>query len=302
MDKLKEIRIKQASGEYGPGVPIGAEAENIDIYTYDDVTPDGADGNFSHNLQDVIGSIYVEKEPEDASYKYMRGSIANQLAQASMRLDDLEYYMVEITSLTSNPAATAVQETNNQDNINVSFSWGFNKTSKDLTEIQFDGSVVDINARSISKTIVNPAKTAGYGTKTWTLKVTDKKAVNKGGNTVSKNITVTWSNGVYYGAAEDPRPLSEINSDFIKRLNKKLQTGRGISVTNMGATGGKYFWYAIPARLARSDKPTFTIGGFASDMDEVGTIAFTNRSDFEEDYIVYRTQNANPGTGSFSAN
>lgn len=288
MEKLKAIKVKQNNGQYGQAIPIGAQAVNIDINTQD--KKHGMTCR-EKNLQDVIGVIYVKKE-ENADYAYMQGSIAEQLQQTSLRLKDLQYVPIAINSFTSTPSGT--QQVSNEQNITVNFTWTLNKQAAEIKEMKFDTEVIlDKTTRSTSKTISNPA-TSGYGTKTWTLSVTDVKAVKKGEQTATKGVTVTWCNNIYYGASIVP---GEVNDTFVKGLTSKLQNTRGLTVANMGAaSGNKYYWYACPVRLGQ---PTFSIGGFASRLEKTSDVSVTNDSGFTENYNVYRTQNANPGTGAF---
>lgn len=66
-DLIKKIKIKKSDGTYSDYIPIGAEAQNIDMKN-------------NYSVQDNIGDIDIEKD----------GSIAEQLAAIVARLDALE--------------------------------------------------------------------------------------------------------------------------------------------------------------------------------------------------------------------
>ncbi len=119
--------------------------------------------------------------------------------------------------------------------------------------------------------------------RTWKLKVEDDQ-----GEVAEKSVTLSFLNGVYYGATTQPE---SIDSAFILGFTKTLASSRARTI-DVTAGEGQYIWYALPVRLG---KCTFAVGGFAGGFDLVDTIDFTNAKGYTESYYVYRSGQANLG-------
>lgn len=275
MEVLKSLKVKIGPNTFSDPIPISSEAKHVKIKTSSDSVNDSS---YTYDLQDVVGIIDVEHG----------GSIADRLDAFDLKLTDLQYVPIKINSFTSS-FASPVEVSGGSEDFNISFTWSTSKTPVTLT---LDGETLSPSATSHSVTIANP----GISSKTFRLAATDAKAYSKGPTTATSALTIEWLNGVYYGAAAAP---TKIDNNFIRSLQRKLQKSRSFSVSNMGATGGKYFWYACPTRFGT---PTFKIGGFTSALDLIAeNFSFTNRNGYTETYNVWRTQNENPGTLGFTA-
>lgn len=194
------------------------------------------------------------------------------------RLDTLEAQMAEllytpisITSFSHNAGTKEMGSTVTS----VTLSWATNKKPTSLT---LDGSAIDVSLKST--TLTGLSITSG---KTWSLKATDER-----GAEASKATSVSFLNGVYYGAGVAP---ADISSAFILGLAKTLTSTRVRSIT-VNATDGQYVWYCLPIRLGSCK---FTVGGFEGGFDLVATTDFTNASGYTESYYVYRSTNAGLG-------
>ena len=151
----------------------------------------------------------------------------------------------------------------------LTLSW---TTNKKPTALTLDGA--SLNAELTSKKLSELLITKD---KTWTLKATDER-----GAEASKTTTLSFQNGIYYGAKAVPQT---VDSAFIMGLGKKELSGtknRSVSVTG---GDGLYFWYAYPKRLGKS---LFNIGGFDYEYELI-TVEFTNSLGYTEDYYVYRS-------------
>lgn len=120
--------------------------------------------------------------------------------------------------------------------------------------------------------------------KTYTLKVTDEKDA-----TVTKTTSISFVNGVYWGAKEAPESY---DSAFVLGLTKGLQGSKGKTFT-VDAAAGQNIFYALPTRYGAC---TFNVGGFDGGFTKVATIEFTNASGYKESYDIYKSVNAGLGS------
>jgi hypothetical protein len=145
----------------------------------------------------------------------------------------------------------------------LTISWELNKAPTSQT---LKGESLGVNVRSKTYSSVSTNTT-------YTLTVKDER-----GATATKDTSVSFVNGVYYGALDYG---TSIDSAVILGLTRKLQSGRSVSFT---AGGGKRPTYALPTRYGT---PTFKIGGFDYEWEKVKTFDFTNASGYTESYDVW---------------
>lgn len=194
-----------------------------------------------------------------------------EIAQNSAAIADLLYKPMEITSLSNNIGTAEMGATVNA----VTLTWALNKTPVSQTA---EGKAVDASARSV--TLSDLGLTANA---TFTVTATDER------ETVAKKTTsITFLNGVYYGAAENP---AQINSAFVLGLTKVLRSSK-LPSFNANAGEGRYIWYCVPVRLGTC---AFTVGGFEGGFHLAATFEFENASGYKENYYVYRSANAGLG-------
>lgn len=183
---------------------------------------------------------------------------------------DLNYKEITINSFTNSIAGTYEIGKYFE---KVSLSWSLSKTPVSQTITTKDSSQTsteDVDPRFTTSMYNNQYV---HTNTTYTLKVTDER-----GATATKETSVTFVNGVYYGALDYG---ASIDSAVILGLTRKLQSGRSVSFT---AGGGKRPTYALPTRYGT---PTFKIGGFDYEWEKVKTFDFTNSSGYTESYDVW---------------
>lgn len=80
MDKLKAIKIKQADGQYGEAIPIGADADNIDMSSGKTLqeTMGNVDVDADGSVEEQLDQLNKNKGNEDIS-KYYNSSVTNIL-------------------------------------------------------------------------------------------------------------------------------------------------------------------------------------------------------------------------------
>lgn len=198
---------------------------------------------------------------------------------ASKRMDaleiavaDLQYEPVTITAFSASVGTVELGQTVTA----VKLTWSLNKTPAALT---LDGESLDpaMGTKRLDGLSVT-------GNRSWTLTATDER-----GATASRSTSITFLNGVYYGAAARPET---VDSAFLLGLTKVLSGTRARTVT-VTAGEGQCIWYALPERLGAC---TFKVGGFEGGFDLAGTVDFTNASGYTEPYLVYVSAQSGLGT------
>lgn len=186
------------------------------------------------------------------------GTLENQMA-------DLLYTAIAISSFSHNAGTREMGDTVTA----LTLSWS---TNKPPTALALDGAAID--AALTSKALSGLSIT---GNRTWTMQATDER-----GAKASRSTTLSFQNGIYYGAAAVP---GNIDSAFIVGLSKKELSGTKNRTISISGGDGLYAWYAYPKRLGTS---LFNIGGFDYEY-ELATVSFTNKFGYTEDYYVYRS-------------
>ena len=156
----------------------------------------------------------------------------------------------------------------------VNVSWSYNR---DIRSQTLNGELLDSTIRSMkdtSPTTVN---------KTYILSATSST-----GQTKSKNATLTFMNGVYYGVSSQ----ESYDSAFIRSLTKTLSDSRSRTIT-VTANTEDYIYYCVPTRLGNC---TFAVGGFTGGFSKVETIDFTNQFNYTEKYDIWKSDNKGLGT------
>ena len=218
---------------------------------------------------------FVEDIADDISYQNSNyPSWTNVKKALDGIMAKVDYIKPEITSFTS--TAQEVYEVG-QKVSNIVFNWTTNKdvTTQSLT----DCLLADANVRTATYT--NDVNS----NKTFTLTIGD------GQNTTSKNISISFRNKIYYGSASIP---SSFDSAFILGLsNKQFATGKNGTYT-VNVASNEYGFLAYPSSFGNIS--SVYIGGFETEVENCGTISFTNASGGNTNYNIYRTTQNGLGT------
>ena len=224
--------------------------------------------NNNWHVWDVEGDCFVDT---GVSATGTQGPALDALAERAANLEqqmaDLLYEAINIASFSHNAGTKEMGDTVK----NVSLNWATNKTPDTLT---LDGETLDVTLTSKALSGLSITKDNG---KAWTLKATDER-----GAASTKTTSISFQNGIYYGAAAMP---DTVNSAFVMALANKLLSGTKNRTVTIAGGSGLYAWYAYPKRLGTS---LFNIGGFDYEY-EVETVSFTNSFGYTEDYYVYRS-------------
>ena len=185
-------------------------------------------------------------------------------------IEDIQYSPISITSFTNDKNTVEMGTTITS----IVLKWTTNKTPKTLT--------LDNSTLSNTLTTTTLSGQSITANKTFTLKATDDRNAS-----ASKTTSITFYNGVYYGAAAS----ATVDSSFILKLTKSLQSSKA-KTFDCTTGSGQYVWYALPTRYGT---PSFNVGGFDGGFSKVSTIQFKNASGYTESYDVYKSDNSNLG-------
>ena len=208
-----------------------------------------------------LDAISTDNEDDDTRLSAIEKDIA-----------DLKYKPITVSSFTNNVNTVEIGSTVNS----VTLSW---KLNKDAVMATIDSTAVDTSQNG-SLVLTDLAIKAN---KTWTLKVSDERETS-----ASKTTSVTFLNGVYYGAA----PAGTIDSSFVRSLTRTLRSNKLPSFT-LTTTTNQYMWYCVPTRYG---KCTFMNNNVTGGFFLADTIDFTNASGYTESYYIYRSDYPSLGT------
>ena len=214
--------------------------------------------------------------------EYINDTISSTNVEEALNKLISDYYYVapSVTSFTATPAG-GTYEIGSTITAPITFNWNYNKdiTTQTLT----DCPLVD-----------NTIRTATYNTdissnKTFTLTAGDGK------NNVSKNISYSFTNKVWFGSAAE----GTYDDSFILGLaTGKLQTSKSGTYT-VTVADKEYFFIAMPQSYNNADKLVGKIGGFETEFSRIATINHTNASGYATNYNIYKSTNASLGAISF---
>lgn len=251
------------------GIPKGEKGDDLDINLSEYATIEYVNSiTFSGDYEDLVNKPTIE----DFEYSNPQYPDIKNIQDA---IDKILYVAPGITSFTSSvPAGT--YEIGATVNGPIVFNWQYNKNIKSQT---FNDVIFDPLVRT---TDYNSDITTD---KTFTVRGSDGK------NSTSKSISYRFQHKRYWGAALEP---VEYNSKFILNLpNEEFCTSKAKSSFSCDMGGIKqYFYYCYPEKFQEA---IFNVNGFDGGLEKVATIKFTNGSNHEENFIIYKSENENLG-------
>ena len=214
--------------------------------------------------------------------EYLNDTVGSATVEEALNKLISDYYYVTptVTSFTASPNGGTF-EIGSTITAPITFNWSYNKdiTTQTLTDCTLADETV---------------RTATYNTdissnKTFTLTAGDGK------NNVSKNISYSFTNKVWYGSAAE----GTYDDTFILGLsNGKLQTSKSGTYT-VTVADREYFFIAMPQSYNNADKLVGKIGGFETEFSRIATVNHTNASGYATNYNIYKSTNASLGAISF---
>lgn len=186
--------------------------------------------------------------------------------------DVINYKAPNITSFTMTPSATQY-EIGSKIN-SLSFAWVLNK---DVTSQTLTGCTISATDRSASYS------SAITTNKTFILTVDDGK------NQATASKSISFLPNVYFGASAE----GTYNNAFILSLPSKQLKGSKAGNYSMNIASNTYGYLAVPKSYGQIT--TVNIGGFDTELDDLGVVSVTNESNYTQDYYLYKTTNKNLG-------
>ena len=271
---VKDITLKLDQGEF-----VGEKGDAPLLKGEDNKLYVSYDGGLTWNyLQEIEFNDVTEDDAGKILEVNEQGKwvASNSLNEIKKTLSDLTYKKIEITDF-SNDIKTVEKGSTVTD---VVLSWKFNKIPTRVTLKEVEKEVekaVDSKGETLTGLSIKTNKT-------WTLIATDDK-----GNTASKQTSISFLNGVYYGIAKAPATYDRA---FILGLTKELRSDKKPSFT-VNAGAGQYIYYCLPISMGTC---TFTVGVLSGGFELVDTISFLNATqNHTESYYIYKSNNANLG-------
>lgn len=183
-----------------------------------------------------------------------------RLEALEIRVDALEYEPVKINWFGIDKLVAE-----RGDSVDITLSWSVNKFD---VATMINGAIVSGNSKGF-KNVTN--------SQTYTLDAYD------GQTSDTANVSISFVNRIYYGAAAD---ISDI-----KTLESVLSDNKSRTIT-VDASDNKYIIYAIPSRLG---KVNFYVSGFEGGFEEPVQQSITNAFGYQENYYIYRSTRPNLG-------
>lgn len=230
-------------------------------------------------IRDILNEMGSGTEQDEEQNQKLQ-QLESDYGELKSAVDDLLYVPIQVTSFASSPSTVekGVEVTE------ATLSWELNKVPKKLTigetelplqkkgSQKFDGLEITANHK-------------------FTISATDERD-----KTVTKDASVNFYNGVYYGVSEAP---ASYDSAFIIALGKSgKKTLRSSKLTSFSVTAGdgQYIFYCLPVSMGTC---SFKVGGFDGGFDLVATLDGDNKYENEhghlEAYRIYRSTNAGLG-------
>lgn len=296
---IRDVEERLANGDFiGETGAVGADGKSVTVESVTESNEDGgsnivifSDGtkltvkNGSKGSDGDSGGVgkSAYEYARDGGYEGTEEEFSEMLAKSDERLETLEkklddalYEAIAITAFSNNVNTAEIGSVIDA----VALAWTLSKTPVNLT---LDGEALDINSEGVSL--------SGLGLtadKTWALTATDER-----GASASRNTSIKFLNGVYYGVlAED----ATIDSATVLTLTRKLQSGKAITFT-VTAGSTQRIAFALPARYGT---PVFSVGGFEGGFELATTFDFVNGSGYTESYNVWLSSRTGLGNTTVS--
>ena len=210
------------------------------------------DGSESLLVQDLNGT---QQAPLGTIVDEIKQNSQEKIREIESKLSRLENQVNPFTATLS--ISKSIAELGSSQDLTL--NWSYNR---DIKAQKINNDNLDISIRSKSYSNVSTPTTYML-TATSTLDLT-----------TSKSVSITFANGIYYGASSS----TNYDSDLIKSLTKELSTNKSRTIT-VNASPGEYIYYCVPTRLGEC---SFNVNGFEGGFDKVSTVSFTNDFNYTE--------------------
>lgn len=234
----------------------------------------------------LTGTVSGGGTAEDTTYTNMSFDDIENVKQALDKLYAKVYYVpLAFTSFVMTPSTTVYEKgCDATANDRIVFTWSYNKDG--VTQKVSIKGVEDTTAEANTTRILTLARNV---TSDYEVKIT----ASDGESTVTKTVTILFQNKIYWGSSA---AVDNYNSSFILALaNKKFATSKAGNLS-FNVADDEYGFLAMPSSFG---SPTCVINNFETELEDLGTVSFTNASGYTENYKLYKT--TQDSLGAFTA-
>lgn len=194
----------------------------------------------------------------------------DDIATLKAQMAEVLYEPIDIISFSVSPSLRELGSSVDS----VTLNWKTNKIPSILT---LDNTNINVN---LTTQVIGGPFTA---TKQWKLYAADERGAYENAYT-----SITFTNNVYYGIGTE---ASNFDSNFITSLTTVLTTTSKYDFTVI--PNDQYIYYAIPKGRGTV---SFKVGGFEGGFENPETVSVINKSNYTEEYYVYRSTNKITGS------
>lgn len=219
---------------------------------------------------------------EETTYENTSFDDIENVKQALDKLYAKVYYVpLEVATFTITPSTTIYEKGSSVSDVFV--TCGFNKSITYMEVFENNVKLCDYDS----------GKTFKYRSPKISSQLEIKFVATDGESTVTKTVTILFQNKIYWGSSA---AVDNYNSSFILALaNKKFATSKAGNLS-FNVAENEYGFLAMPSSFG---SPTCVINNFETELEDLGTISFTNASGYTENYKLYKT--TQDSLGAFTA-
>ena len=225
------------------------------------------------NMQQTLNQVGVNKT--DIS------QLKSTMASINNTIDELMYEPIKINSFAVSPNSAV----KGQEITEYTFLYQFNKVPHTLTIDSISYTPEISGSQTISDATMPIEQDISF-----TLQASDNGSSTHNPVFVSKTVSITFMNYIYYGVYSSVDVLTE---DIISHMNNRVLSNSKARTITINVSGqSQYLYYIIPGNLGDC---IFTFEGFTGGFTMIGTVLHTNSYGYTEAYKVYRSDNPNLG-------
>ena len=152
------------------------------------------------------------------------------------------------------------------DSSNLTFTYSIVKKTYGISSITLNGdNIIPDTSIANDSSLYNTNFTSTYSYTTPTAGTYTNTIVDSKGNTVTKNIVVTYNKSIYSGLISGTAPSIDTNTIINNFIDYKITKTYSYTLTNLSnyvSITGSYFFVAIPTDIALNNVPKFNVNGF----------------------------------------
>lgn len=202
------------------------------------------------------------------------------------RIQDLEYFPLEVTELVLDPAEAEIGATVPE----VALGYAFNKAPV-TSSIAYGETLIDTGTEMESAYPLGDDFTADT---VFAVDGTDAGSPHHSPASASKTATLRFLNKVHYGVAAEAELSDAL---LLEGLQSHVLTDTRQRTITVNPGSGQHIWYALPDSFGT---PKFAVGPLAGGFTLVGRFTHTNAQGYASTYQVWMSDQPNLGNTTVS--